>query len=74
MFVLLIWRWMVRGSGNVFNSIHCAECFELIICKGGSVIHYNSSVVTLLFEHSPSWASEIGHFEIFSCPQESQFT
>ena len=33
--------------------------------KGGSG-------VTLLFEHSPSWVSEIEHFEIFSCPQENQ--
>ena len=31
-----------------------------------------SSSVTLLFEHSPSWASEIEHFEIFSRPQENQ--
>ena len=30
------------------------------------------SGVTLRFEHSPSWASEIEHLEIFSCPQENQ--
>ena len=30
------------------------------------------SGVTLLFEHSPSWASEIEHFEIFSCPRENK--
>ena len=30
------------------------------------------SVVTLLFEHSLSWASEIEHCEIFSHPQENQ--
>ena len=30
------------------------------------------SDVTLLFEHSPSWASEIEHFEIFSCLRGNQ--
>ena len=30
------------------------------------------SGVTLIFEHSPSRASEIGHFGIFSCPREIQ--
>ena len=30
------------------------------------------SGVTLLFEHSPSWVSEIEYFEIFSCPQENK--
>ena len=30
------------------------------------------SGVTLLFEQSPSQASEIEHFEIFSCSQENQ--
>ena len=29
---------------------------------------YLHSDVTLLFEHSPSQASEIDHCEIFSCP------
>ena len=33
---------------------------------------YNSSGVTLLFKHSPSRASEIEHFEIFSRPREYQ--
>ena len=28
--------------------------------------------VTLLIEHSPSWASEIDYLEIFSWPQENQ--
>ena len=32
------------------------------------------SGVTLLFEHSPSRASEIEHSEIFSRPQENQLT
>ena len=32
------------------------------------------SGLTLLFEHSPSWASEIEHFEIFSRPQEIKLT
>ena len=32
----------------------------------------NNSGVTLLFEHLPSRASEIEHFEVFSCPRESQ--
>ena len=27
--------------------------------------------VTLLFKHWPSWASEIEHSQIFSCPQEN---
>ena len=31
-----------------------------------------TSVVTYLFEHSPCRATEIEHFEIFSCPQENQ--
>ena len=31
-----------------------------------------SNGVTLLFEHSPSWASEIDYFEIFSRPRENQ--
>ena len=30
------------------------------------------SGVTLLFEDSPCHASEIEHFENFSCPQENQ--
>ena len=29
-------------------------------------------MVTLLCEHLPSGASEIEHFEIFSCPQENK--
>ena len=32
------------------------------------------SDLMLLFEHFPSWASEIEHFEIFSHPQENQLT
>ena len=32
---------------------------------------YLGSNVTLLFEHSPSRASEIEHFEIFSCPEKT---
>ena len=31
-----------------------------------------SGSATLLFEHLPSWASEIDHFENFICPQENQ--
>ena len=31
-----------------------------------------SSGATLLFEHSPSWASEIDHFENFICRRENQ--
>ena len=31
-----------------------------------------NSSVTLHFEHSPSWASEIGYFEIFSRLRENQ--
>ena len=33
-----------------------------------------SSGVTLLFEHSPSQSSEIGHSEIFSHLQENKLT
>ena len=33
-----------------------------------------ASGVTLLFEHSPSWVSEIERFEIFSYPQENKLT
>ena len=32
----------------------------------------HSSGVTLLFEHPPSQASELEHFEIFSRPWENQ--
>ena len=32
------------------------------------------SGATLLSEHSPSWASKIKHFKIFSCPQQNQLT
>ena len=32
----------------------------------------NNSGVTFLFEHSPSWVSEIDHFETLSRPQEKQ--
>ena len=38
----------------------------------GEVAWYLYSGVTLLFEHLPSWASEIEHFEIFSRPRENQ--
>ena len=34
--------------------------------------HKKGSCVTLLFEHSHSWASEIEHFEIFSRPQKNK--
>ena len=35
---------------------------------------YHTSGVTLLFEHSPSRASEIEHFGIFTRLQENQLT
>ena len=35
-------------------------------------IYTTISGATLLFEHLPIWASEIEHFEIFSCPWEKQ--
>ena len=42
----------------------CVTLLRTIGCSG----------VALLFEHSPSQANEIEHFEIFGCPQENQLT
>ena len=44
---------------------------KLIIGVKALIIH---SGVILLFEYSTSWASEVDHFGIFSCPQENQVT
>ena len=55
---------------NCFASITYVLCF----CVGYELFIICFQWCNPFFEHSPSLASEIEHFEIFSHPQESQLT
>ena len=51
------------------------DVLESLFNKNATKTNRDSHIrsdVTLLFEHSPSRASEIEHFVIFSCPRENK--
>ena len=67
MLILLLFSFCLLIFGHLFFCIvlHCIFFFLVIsLYDGGPLL--SCSGVTLLFEHLPSWASEIELFEIFS--------
>ena len=50
-----------KDTATVFQRHYAFYHSDIIYCG-----------VTLLFEHSPSWANEIEHFEIFGHPRQNQ--